>query len=124
VHQLRDHLDKETFTLRYREMFEDSNYRIVAVFVDGECRATAGFRFILNFAVGNALYIDDLVTKEEFRSKGYGGILVKYLEGIADSIGFDAVRLDSAIHREEAHRFYEREGFYYYSKHFVKEIPR
>jgi GNAT superfamily N-acetyltransferase len=122
IHQLRDHLTEEVFAERYRETYDASSYRIVGVWVGDELRAIAGFRFILNMAVGNALYIDDLVVGAEWRSKGYGAELVKYLEGVAIAIGVDAIRLDSAVHRLDAHRFYEREGFYFYSKHFVREL--
>lgn len=120
--QLRDHLSLEDFTERYRAGVETSNYRMVGAWVGDDLRAIAGFRFILNLAQGNALYIDDLVTSSEWRSKGYGGELVRYLEGVAIAIGADAIRLDSAVHRLDAHRFYEREGFYFYSKHFVREL--
>jgi GNAT superfamily N-acetyltransferase len=122
LHQLRDHLTKEDFAERYRETFEASAYRIIGVWVGDELRAIAGFRFILNMAVGNALYIDDLVVSSDYRSNGYGAVLVKYLEGVAIAIGVDAIRLDSAVHRLDAHRFYEREGFYFYSKHFGREL--
>jgi GNAT superfamily N-acetyltransferase len=122
IHQLRDHLTKEDFAERYEETFEASNYRIIGVMVGDDLRAIAGFRFLLNMAVGNALYIDDLVVSSEWRSEGYGAALVKYLEGVAIAIGVDAIRLDSAVHRLDAHRFYEREGFYFYSKHFVREL--
>jgi GNAT superfamily N-acetyltransferase len=122
IHQLRDHLSAEDFGERYRETYEASAYRIVGVYVGDQLRALAGFRFILNMAVGNALYIDDLVVSSEWRSKGYGAALVKYLEKLAIDIGVDAIRLDSAVHRLDAHRFYEREGFYFYSKHFVREL--
>lgn len=120
--QLREHLSLEDFTERYRASFEGASYRIVGAFVGDDLRAIAGFRFIMNLAQGSALYIDDLVTASEWRSKGYGGELVKYLEGVAIAIGADAIRLDSAVHRLDAHRFYEREGFYFYSKHFVREL--
>lgn len=122
LHQLRDHLSKEDFAERYVETFEASSYRIIGVMVGDDLRAIAGFRFILNMAVGYALYIDDLVVSSEWRSEGYGAALVKYLEGVAIAIGVDAIRLDSAVHRLDAHRFYEREGFYFYSKHFVREL--
>ena len=124
IHQLRDHLDKDTFTQRYRSMYDGANYRILTLWADSECRAAAGFRWIENLAAGDSLYIDDLVTADAWRSKGYGGILVKRLEQIAIDIGADAIRLDSAIHRVDAHRFYQREGFEYFSKHFVRILKK
>jgi len=123
IHQLRDHLDFDTFRERYLAMYEGANYRIVVLKVGDEIRAAAGFRWIENLAVGASLYIDDLVTVEKYRSQGYGRNLVKYLEGVASAIGANAIRLDSAIHRVDAHRFYEREGFVYFSKHFVRVLP-
>jgi GNAT superfamily N-acetyltransferase len=122
INQLRDHLDKETFKERYLSLYEGANYRIVALVVDEDIRGAAGFRWIENLYIGSSLYIDDLVTADAWRSKGYGGMLVKHLEGIAISIGANAIRLDSAIHREDAHRFYEREGFRFTSKHFMRVL--
>lgn len=122
IHQLRDHLDFETFSERYAEIYEGANYRIVVLQVGDDIRGAAGFRFYTNLYCGNTLYIDDLVTADAWRSKGYGGELVKYLEGVAESIGANAVRLDSAIHRADAHRFYEREGFEFTSKHYMKVL--
>ena len=122
MHQLRDHLDFETFKHRYLEIYEGANYRIVVLVVGEDIRAAAGFRFYVNLYCGSTVYIDDLVTADAWRSKGYGGQLVKYIESVAESVGANAVRLDSAIHREDAHRFYEREGFQFTSKHFMKVL--
>lgn len=122
INQLRDHLDFETFKQRYLSIYEGNNYRIVTVQVDGDIRGAAGFRWYENLYCGDSLYIDDLVTADAWRSKGYGRILVKYLEEVAISIGASAIRLDSAIEREDAHRFYEREGFKFTSKHFMRVL--
>lgn len=122
IHQLRDHLDEATFRERYLSMYEGANYRIITLTVGDDVRAAAGFRWIENLFCGSSLYIDDLVTADAWRSKGYGGVLVKYLEDVAVSIGANAIRLDSAIHREEAHRFYERNGFEFTSKHFMRVL--
>ncbi|MGH2906011.1 MAG: GNAT family N-acetyltransferase [Solirubrobacterales bacterium] len=122
IHQLREHLERDTFADRYRSIYEGANYRIVVVQVDDEVRGAAGFRFIENLYAGSTLYIDDLVTADAWRSKGYGGVLVKYLEQIAIDIGANAIRLDSAIHRTDAHRFYEREGFKFTSKHYMRAL--
>lgn len=122
IHQLRDHLDYETFKARYQAIYEGANYRIVVLDVDGDVRAAAGFRWYDNLFCGASLYIDDLVTADAWRSKGYGGVLVNYLLELAQSIGANAVRLDSAIHREDAHRFYERQGFEFTSKHYMRVL--
>lgn len=120
IHELRDGLTLGTFSARYRGMYERDGYRIVGLFVGDECRAAAGYRFILNLAHGRSLYVDDLVTGAKWRSHGYGAALLGYLVDLARDRGVDAVRLDSGIQREDAHRFYEREGFAFVSKHFLR----
>ena len=86
-------------------------YRIAAVFDAGECRAVAGFRVLTSFAHGRYLYVDDLVTDERWRSRGYGERLEGHLRGVARAEGCEAIRLDSSVARRRAHRFYFRRGY-------------
>ena len=62
-------------------------------------------------ANGLKLYVDDLVTDEEQRSRGVGRALIGWIDEEARRIGADAVILDSGTQRTRAHRFYLREGF-------------
>jgi GNAT superfamily N-acetyltransferase len=55
------------------------------------------------------LYVDDLVTDESHRSKGYGQRLLKWLFNEARDAGCHSVQLDTGIQRKDAQRFYERE---------------
>ncbi|MFY9265358.1 MAG: GNAT family N-acetyltransferase [Solirubrobacterales bacterium] len=120
MRELRDHLDLETFSGRYRAMYWDDGFRIVGLFAGDECRAVAGYRWVMNFAIGDSLYVDDLVTAPRWRSAGYGAALLTHLTELARARGVGAVHLDSGIQRSEAHRFYEREGFSFVSKHFLR----
>jgi GNAT superfamily N-acetyltransferase len=61
-------------------------------------------------AAGNG-DIDELVVDQNHRSRGIGGLLLQQLISIARSKGCRRIELDSALRREEAHRFYERHGF-------------
>lgn len=124
IHELRDQLTLGTFSARYRGMHQEAGYRIAAVFVGDECRAAAGYRWILNLAHGRSLYVDDLVTGGKWRSHGYGAALLGYLVDLANERGVDYVRLDSGVQREDAHRFYEREGLVFTGKHFVRKLAK
>ncbi len=86
-------------------------YRIAALFDGGECRAVAGFRVLTSFAHGRYLYVDDLVTEERWRSRGYGERLEGHLREAARAEGCEAIRLDSGLARRRAHRFYFRRGY-------------
>jgi glucosamine-phosphate N-acetyltransferase len=63
------------------------------------------------WALGYLGYIDELVVDEAHRGKGIGGELLQRAVELAKEAGCGKVELDSAFHREEAHRFYERQGF-------------
>ncbi|MDP3073534.1 MAG: GNAT family N-acetyltransferase [Opitutaceae bacterium] len=55
--------------------------------------------------LGENLYVDDLVTDESGRSRGYGRALLGWLYAEAQAHGCDNFELDSGVQRAEAHRF-------------------
>ncbi len=119
--ELRTELTSEEFRTRYTLGYADG-YRIAALYDDGECRAVAGYRILVNFVHGKVLYIDDLVTASTWRSKGYGKALNNYLTELAQNEGCVVVTLDSHVDRVGAHRFYFREGYAITSFHFGRAL--
>jgi GNAT superfamily N-acetyltransferase len=67
---------------------------------------------------GKILYVDDLNTDEQYRSKGFGKILLDWLKAEARTQGCGHLHLDSGVQREQAHRFYFREGLTINCHHF------
>jgi GNAT superfamily N-acetyltransferase len=59
---------------------------------------------------GKLLYVDDLVSDETARSRGYGKQLLDWLKAEARDNGCSELQLISRVTREQAHRFYFREG--------------
>ena len=121
MHQLRTEMKLEDFRDTYKAGF-DSGYRVVGLFDEGECRAAAGFHISYGFLHGRFMYIDDLVTAERWRSKGYGRALNDHLLDRARAEGCGSVQLDSGTHRTEAHRFYLRERYDITSFHFLHKL--
>jgi ribosomal protein S18 acetylase RimI-like enzyme len=95
---------------------------VAAVFEGDEPRAVAGYRIATNLVSGKHLYVDDLVTAEQWRSHGYGQRLNEYLLKRAQDEGCGSVQLDSAVHRGDAHRFYFREQYRVTSFHFGRYL--
>lgn len=89
---------------------------------DGVC-AVALWRIFQTTYSGRRLEIDDLVTAAAARSRGYGAVLLRWLETKARDGGCEIVTLNSAMHRSEAHRFYDREGYARFGVHFSKGVP-
>ena len=118
---LRPHLHKDDFLATVREM-EQGGYRLLYIEDGGAVVAVAGFRIARNLHMGKHLYIDDLVTAEDQRSKGYGERLVKCLREMAIKAGCSYLHLDSGTHRGRAHKFYFEQGFTIASYHFSEKL--
>lgn len=82
----------------------------VAYLDEAGIKAVAGFRISEWLAGGRYLDIEDLVTTNRDRSKGYGGELFDWLVAHAKKNHCQQVRLVSRINRHDAHRFYLRKG--------------
>jgi GNAT superfamily N-acetyltransferase len=121
--ELRPHLDEEAFRRLVGEC-HPQGYRLVAVFDGEECRACAGYRLMTNLVSGHHMYVDDLVTADQWRSHGYGRLLNEYLVGVAKKKACTSVQLDSATHRRKAHRFYFRERYSISGFHFVRVLAK
>ncbi len=119
--QLRAHLAPDEFLDRVRGQ-EAEGYHLTFIEMDGRPVAVAGYRFLHQLVVGKVLYVDDLVTDETLRSSGLGARLLRWLLEEARREGCQSLELDSAAHREDAHRFYEREGMGLASFHFKHPV--
>ena len=119
-----------TFFLQLRTTFDHSSlitqikkqmkfgYRVAYVEDGGQIICVAGFTVGIKLAWGMYLYVDDLVTKENQRSKGAGAMMVDWLKSHAQHLGCTQLHLNSGVQRFAAHRFYLREGFNIHSHHF------
>lgn len=84
-------------------------------FVDMELRPR------LNFLHPEA-WIPDLIVAEGARSRGAGAALLTRCEEVARDAGCFSIELESAIWRERAHAFYEREGWTRAAHSFTKTL--
>jgi GNAT superfamily N-acetyltransferase len=68
------------------------------------------------------LYVDDLVTASDRRGQGAGAALLGELESRARDAGCRVLDLDSGADREDAHRFYFRQGMVIRGFHFIRRL--
>ena len=68
------------------------------------------------------LTIEDLVVAPAVRSDGVGAALVDFAERAARDRDMHWAFLESGLHNEGAHRFFERHGFNAMSKVFSKKL--
>lgn len=121
MRQLRPHLVEVDFVERI-EAQRRNGYQLLAAIVDGQPAALAGFRVMENLAWGRFVYVDDLVTDEEHRSEGYGGLLLDWLIDYCRDNGMAELHLDSGVQRFGAHRFYLQKRMDITCHHFGLKI--
>jgi GNAT superfamily N-acetyltransferase len=111
---LRDRIRSESFVAEVRRQ-QVEGYRLFGGFEDGQLLVLAGVRRSHTLARGEHLFVDDLVTVEGVRDRGYGRVMMRWLADRAAEEGLVRIYLDS---RATARGFYERLGF-----HFLTGIP-
>src|SRR6059036_1290351 len=80
--ELRPHLKKENFVSLIKRMQKDG-YTVSYIEVDKKAVAVSGFRITEMLHRGRSIYVDDLVTLPDYRSKGYGGKLLDWITQFA-----------------------------------------
>lgn len=118
--QLRPHIPSD-YAARMKEVFASGAEMAVAV-EGSEVAGLAVFRVLEKTYSGRELYCDDLVTDERRRSTGVGHALIAYMERVGRERGCDVLALDSGTQRQQAHKFYFREGLPITSFHFSRKL--
>ena len=120
--ELRPHLrSKEIFVTQVMEQYKEG-YEIIAAYEQDDVVACIGFRFLTTLAWGKILYIDDLITKEKIRGKGYGKILLDHVIQIAREHLCKEVHLDTGYARHAAHKVYLKQGFEFNCHHLALKL--
>jgi len=110
--QLRPHLrgtKRRTYLELVRRQQSEVGFQLAVLRRNGRVLCVAGFRLCRCLGWGRYLYIDDLVTNKKMRSKGAGHAMFQWLVKYGLDERCDQLRLDSAVFRHGAHRFYLRE---------------
>ncbi|MDQ0159711.1 GNAT family N-acetyltransferase [Alkalibacillus salilacus] len=105
--QLRSHLDKKTYLDLVSDAKDKDRYKMFALFDEETIVAVTGFKPMITLYYGRFVWVCDLVTDQNSRSKGYGEKLLTYVHEWAKENNYESVALSSGILKTDAHRFYE-----------------
>ena len=120
--QLRPQLPAD-YSAKMQRVFAGGAGMCVAVRGDAVV-GVAVHRIHENTFAGVQMYVDDLVTDETCRSSGVGRALMQHLRALARRGGCSSLQLDSGTQRQQAHKFYFREGMVVSSFHFSQTLER
>jgi GNAT superfamily N-acetyltransferase len=119
--ELRPHLKEADFVVRIQRQ-QRAGYQLAALTDKGKVLALAGYRYSESLSWGKFMYVDDLVTAEKSRSRGYGQRLFRWLVKEAKARDCDQLHLDSGVQRFGAHRFYLASRMDIIAHHFAMKL--
>ena len=120
--QLRPQLPTD-YVWRMKQVFASGAEMAICVREEAVCGITV-FRIMEKTHSGRELYCDDLITDATMRSTGVGHTLIAYTEALAIERQCNCLSLDSGTQRDQAHKFYFREGLTVPAFHFSKPIKK
>jgi len=121
VHRMLRTALPEDYAAKMKRVFAGGGRMCVAA--DGDrVLGVAVYRIYENTWAEVQLYVDDLVVDEAERSQGVGHVLMRHLEQVARDAGCTTFALDSGTRRDQAHKFYFREGMVITSFHFATRL--
>ena len=108
---------------RIDEMLKRGNYQIFVACDGDKVVGYIGCVSYLAFELENeGIKIIALAVSKEYRRKGIGTKLLKTAEQWAKENNIEVILLNSGLPREDAHAFYEAQGFFKKSYGFIKKI--
>jgi GNAT superfamily N-acetyltransferase len=113
----------DQMTARLNTLLADPNYVALVVEMGGTVTGMAGGVvercFEMDGLTGRLLVIS---VADAVRGQGVGRFLVRAVEDWARARGASEIVVHSGLHRVDAHRFYEREGYGRVGLRFVKRL--
>ena len=108
---------------RINEMLKRGNYQIFVACDGDKVVGYIGCVSYLAFELDNeGIKIIALAVSKEYRRKGIGAELLKTAEQWAKENNIEVILLNSGLRREDAHAFYESQGYFKKSYGFIKRI--
>ena len=113
----------EKLNTRIEEMIKRGNYQIfVACDVDRVIGFVGCVSYLAFELESEGMKIIALAVSKEYRRKGIGTELLKTAEQWAKENDIEVILLNSGLPREEAHAFYESQGYFKKSYGFIKRV--
>jgi GNAT superfamily N-acetyltransferase len=120
--ELRPHFtDKDEFVKQVKWQSKNDNFQLVYLEDEG-VKAVGGIRIGEWLGGGKYLEIEDLVSTENDRSKGYGGEVFNWIVDYAKREKCNQIKLVSHVKRFAAHKFYLNRGMIIEAHYFSMNV--
>lgn len=114
-------MTSENYSSFLRDMIP-KGYKQIALFENKVCIGMTGFWFGTKLWSGRYIEIDNFIVHPEYRKKGIGKLISKYIDEKAKELNCTCIVLDAYTENFTAHRFYYNQGYVPRGFHFIKTI--
>ena len=122
IHQLYSKMNKGEYEEHIDEMMAGNNYHMIGAYEGEELIGVASYWILRRFYCGRYIQIGNMVVDKNYRSKGIGAKLLKFVENKGRELGCEKYILDSYTENKKSHKLYFNEGFYVEGLHFMKDL--
>ena len=116
-------LTNEELKVRLPKMIAN-NYSCIGVYDNEKLIGISGFWLIQKYYTGQYIEPDNVVIDPEYRNKGLGEIMSKWIDNYAKNIGCVAANLNVYTTNEKAIRFWINQGYKIISFHLQKKYNK
>lgn len=120
----------ESVLLERLEVMMQNNYKCIGVYDASASLSTgqekligiSGIWTLTKFYIGKHIEPDNVVILPEYRNKGIGELMMKWIDNYAKEQNCDAIELNAYVENTKGVEFWKKAGFYIRGHHFQKLV--
>lgn len=124
LQQLNPSIALETIKKRQAEMFQYPNYICFGLHVDHQLIGITCAWIMTKIYCGKQIEIDNVILDEKHQSKGYGNILLDFIENWAKENHCETIELNTYVQNSRSHKFYFLKNYSILGFHFQKKLTK
>ncbi|NHN25790.1 GNAT family N-acetyltransferase [Flavobacterium jejuense] len=122
LHQLNPLLDITLIKKRQKEMFEFDNYICFGLYLNDTLIGITCAWIMVRIYCGKQIEIDNVILDSRHQSKGYGNVLLNYIEKWAIDNDCETIELNTYVQNPRSHKFYFNNDYKILGFHFQKKL--
>lgn len=117
-----EQIAQSVLRVRLKNMLAMGGYECIGVYDVEELVGVCGFWVLHKLYSGKHVEPDNVIIKEEYRSKGVGQLMMDFLFEYAKDIGCEGSEVNCFLKNEKGRKFWERQGYEPLAYHFFKKF--
>jgi GNAT superfamily N-acetyltransferase len=122
LHQLNPQIELTLIQKRQKEMFEFDNYICFGLYLNDTLIGITCAWIMIRIYCGKQIEIENVILDSKHQSKGYGNILLNYIEKWAIENDCETIELNTYVQNPRSHKFYFNNDYKILGFHFQKKL--